>query len=91
MEIVINNDFLEKVFQHHKFKNYKDFEIEQIGYRMYLCNSCIENSKCEKCGCLPFDVLGDKYSCNPKKFSDFLSENEWNEFKIKNNIYIHKS
>ncbi len=86
MEIKIDNKLLARVLEFHKFRNYEKFEIEQIAYRMYLCSNCIENKKCENCGCQPLDVLGDRYSCNEKKFPNLLNLKEWNSFKINNNI-----
>lgn len=86
MEINVDNNKLHRILELNKFRSYKDFEIEQIGYRMYLCNNCIENKACEKCGCQPLDVLGDRYSCNEEKFPNLLSLDEWKNFKNNNNI-----
>lgn len=86
MEFKLNKIIFDRILDLNKFRNYQNFEIEQIAYRMYLCNSCIENKKCEKCGCQPLDTLGDRYSCNENKFPNILSEENWNEYKIKNNI-----
>lgn len=73
------------------FKNrvFKKEQIEQIGFRMYLCRKCIDNKKCNFCGCNPIDVLSEPYSCNKGKiFPDFKRELDWSSFKKQHNIEI---
>lgn len=72
-----------------KIRNYKKLQIEQIGFRMYLCRKCIISKKCNFCGCNPIDVLSEPMSCNKGKvFPDFLNELDWNRFKKEHNIEI---
>jgi hypothetical protein len=94
MEIDINSEkakvFLKKLFANFPQKTFNNVEIEQICYRMYLCEKCIENEKCIVCECNPHDVLGETFSCNhEKKFPNFFPrEIQWIIFKQEHNIRI---
>lgn len=62
---------------------------EQVEYRASKCyESCYKNNegKCKKCGCR---VPGKWYvteSCNPDKFPDLMDKEQWEQYKIDNNI-----
>lgn len=60
---------------------------EQVAYRRLLCkDDCAIQGKCIKCGC---DFKGKTsviQSCNPERFPNLMSKQEWEQFKIDNNI-----
>lgn len=82
--------FLENIFQKYSQRTFNKLQMEQIAYRMYLCEKCIIENACQGgCGCDPTIRLSEPISCDESKFPDFFkSENEWNIFKQKNNIEI---
>lgn len=60
---------------------------EQIAYRRLLCkNDCAVQNKCIKCGCDFKGKTSVQQSCNPDRFPDLMSKNDWNKFKKDNNI-----
>lgn len=69
---------------------YRSFDIsikEQMRYRMYICNQCYVNDKCEKCGCNPEDTFVELSSCNKGMyFPNFMNKWKWEDFKKKNKI-----
>lgn len=67
---------------------YKQYQFEQIIFRMYICESCIENQKCKECRCNVYDKLIEPISCNPKVFPNMMKEKEWETYKKSNNIKI---
>lgn len=70
-------------------KSFSDNQIEQIVFRVYLCNKCLVNKKCNTCKCNPLDVLSEPYSCNHEKvFPHFMSKEKWDIFKKENKIII---
>ena len=85
-----NKLFLENIFKNYSQRTFNKLQIEQIAYRMYLCEKCIEKEACQSgCGCDPKLRLSEPISCDESKFPDFFkNENEWNIFKQKNNIEI---
>lgn len=88
MIIDLSSDFITENFKKMKqdFVNrfLKNLQIEQIAYRMYLCESCLKNGKCSGCDCNPIDLLTEPYSCNDGKiFPNFMNQNSWNDFKKK--------
>lgn len=61
---------------------------EQVAYRSEICkNDCMQYGYCVNCGC---EVPGKLYvnkSCNGGyRFPDLMEKDEWDKFKIKNNI-----
>lgn len=60
---------------------------EQIAYRRLLCkNDCAVQNKCIKCGCDFKGKTSVQQSCNPNRFPDLMSKNDWTKFKKDNNI-----
>lgn len=60
---------------------------EQIAYRRLLCNNdCAVQNKCIKCGCDFKGITSVQQSCNPERFPDLMSKNDWIKFKKDNNI-----
>lgn len=60
---------------------------EQIAYRRLLCkNDCAVQNKCIKCGCDFKGKTSVQQSCNPDRFPDLMSKNDWTKFKKDNNI-----
>lgn len=63
-------------------------EKEQVLWRTIICkNDCLKEGVCKYCGCsLPGKLYVNK-SCNGgERFPDMMDVEEWDEFKIKNNI-----
>lgn len=61
---------------------------EQISYRMLQCkDDCMITKECKYCGC---DVPGKMYvskSCNNgDRFPDLMDKENWDKYKIENNI-----
>ena len=69
---------------------FKQHQIEEILYRMYLCKECFANGKCPYCKCEPHDTMTDLYSCNKNQKFPKLPENEnqWEIFKKQHNIVV---
>lgn len=66
-------------------------EKEQVMYRAQICkDDCIILGYCKYCGC---NVPGKLYvseSCNNGElFPNIMNMEEWEKFKIQNNIEIH--
>lgn len=73
-----------------KYIGLSQHQKEQIDYRIKSCeNDCANLGKCIHCGCKYPDRAFTIQSCNKERFPDILSEEEWNEFKIKNGL-LHK-
>lgn len=66
------------------------YQKEQVIWRSILCkDDCLASGKCKYCGCSVPGKLYVKKSCNNGEiFPDIMSEEEWGEFKKKNNIII---
>ena len=78
---------LDKIKVDYSYIQFNNHQIEQMCYRMYLCNNtCRISGKCEECGCLVTDAVVDLSPCKPNQPSIFRTEFEWNNFK--NNITI---
>lgn len=60
---------------------------EQVAYRLLVCkDDCVVSGACKKCGCsLPGRAFATD-TCNPERFPDILEEDEWNKYKIDNEI-----
>ena len=59
-------------------------KIEQVAYRMLKCPDCMEAGKCKHCGCqVPGRMYVDETCNGGERFGDMMSEDEWNEFKAK--------
>lgn len=58
---------------------------EQVQYRKLICsNDCIKQGKCIKCGCSSPKRLYSTKTCNPSRFPDIMSPEEWSQYKINN-------
>ena len=58
---------------------------EQVNYRLFKCkDDCLIEETCIKCTCPPEKKAFVKESCNPERFGDLLSREEWEKFKRKN-------
>lgn len=63
------------------------YRKEQVFYRIYTCrDTCIPFGKCEKCNCPAIEKAYATSSCNKSKFTDLLSKEKWEEYKIENFI-----
>lgn len=70
---------------------YREEQMEQIAYRLYLCSDCIRNRECEHCGCNPYDTIGEYFSCNKgEKFGSFTKKEIWDKYKLNNKITFIK-
>lgn len=61
---------------------------EQIYYRTSKCSDCYVKGKCKQCGC---SLPGKHYvtkSCNPERFPDLMTIDEWEKYKKDNDINI---
>ena len=67
---------------------YKKHQLEQIIFRMYICESCLLNKKCKNCRCNVYDKLIEPISCNPRMFPNMVKEKQWEAYKKTNNIHI---
>lgn len=57
---------------------------EQVTYRLYQCkDDCLIENKCVSCGCPPKKKAFVTKSCNPERFGDLLSREDWEKFKRK--------
>lgn len=94
MKINLNDlkviSFLNKIYSIYPFRSFNKLSIEQISYRMYLCEKCIAENKClGGCGCDVYSRISEPTTCNENKFPDmFKDEKSWIDFKQKNNIEI---
>jgi len=69
---------------------------EQILYRQSKCQSCITvghveegPGHCEHCGCsIPGKWYVTKSCNNGTKFPDLMDKNNWNKFKVENDITL---
>lgn len=60
---------------------------EQVFYRKSLCSDCEEIGECKICGCsVPGKWFSDRSCGGPWK--DMLNADEWEKFKVKNNIHV---
>ena len=81
--------YLQLILNENQNRVFSENQIEQIIFRVYLCNKCLVNKKCNFCKCNPLDVLPEPYSCNQKKvFPDLMSKENWINFKNENKIII---
>ena len=63
---------------------------EQLRYRMYICNECYTDNKCERCGCNTNDTFVDLISCNKgDKFPNLMNKFKWEHFKKTNNLIFY--
>lgn len=88
--IILNDLDIEKVTSSYPNRTFNKLQIEQIAYRMYLCQNCVSQGKClGGCGCNPYQRISEPITCNEDKFPDFFNnENQWYIFKQENNIII---
>lgn len=65
-----------------------EYYKEQIAYRMLQCkDDCLVNKECKYCGCkVPGKLFVDKSCNNNERFPDIMNEEDWNNFKMSNNI-----
>ena len=60
---------------------------EQISYRRLICkDDCAITDECIMCGCDFKGKTSVQQSCNPERFPDLMSKNDWIKFKKDNNI-----
>ena len=60
---------------------------EQIAYRRLLCkDDCAIQGTCIKCGCEFKGKTSVVESCNPERFPNLMPKQEWEQFKIDNDI-----
>ena len=60
---------------------------EQVFYRIYVCReTCVPYKKCERCKCPALKKSYSTKSCNLDKFPNLMSESDWEQYKIENNI-----
>lgn len=60
---------------------------EQILYRISKCPDCIEEGKCQKCGCSVPGKFFVAKSCNEgERFPDLMDDKQWEEFKKKEGL-----
>lgn len=66
-------------------------EKEQVAYRAEICkNDCMRDGYCKNCGCSVPGKLYVKESCNQgSRFPDLMNKEDWEQFKLDNNIEIH--
>lgn len=61
--------------------------MEQYYYRLYLCkDTCLTSGRCKKCNCPTTLKAFASKSCNPGVIQDLMPKQDWEDFKIKNNI-----
>lgn len=63
---------------------------EQVIWRMNICkDDCVIQGKCKYCGCSVPGKLYVNSSCNgSERFPDLMSEQDWEIYKMENNIKI---
>lgn len=62
---------------------------EQIIYRKMCCPACQSSNKANCCDCdFRGKILQRKESCKFFMWPEMMSDAEWNDYKIKNNINI---
>lgn len=73
-----------------KFLASPDYINEQIQYRLSLCkDDCLINNVCNHCECPPRKKVWINESCNNgERFPDLMNKENWEKFKIDNNIKI---
>lgn len=55
---------------------------EQVTYRLYQCkDDCLITGKCIKCGCPAEKKAFVNESCNPERFDNLMSREDWKNFK----------
>jgi len=61
--------------------------LEQTYWRLYTCrNTCLTTQRCMICSCPTVKKAFAPDSCNPSLFPNLMSGQEWEQYKIKNNI-----
>ena len=69
-------------------EGYMPHNIEQIIFRIFVCQNCFKNLKCNNCKCSPYDKVLEPISCNKKSFPNILNKEKWELFKNEHNISI---
>lgn len=71
------------------FKKLEDHVKEQAFYRAYLCQKCLSNGACIRCGCkTPEMFFSPKKVDSEGKWREMLNKEEWEQFKKDNNIEL---
>jgi len=60
---------------------------EQVKYRLATCHEdCVPKGACRNCGCtLPGRAFSTP-SCDPSRFPDLMTEEDWNNYKQEHEI-----
>ncbi len=60
---------------------------EQIAYRLLTCkDTCVPAGRCKVCTCPLPDRAFSTNTCNKELFPDLMSEQDWTNYKLNNNI-----
>lgn len=82
-----NSEFFSTFMVEVLWREFETFVEEQFLYRAYVCQSCVENKKCDSCGCKLQDSITDYKTCNQgKRFPDLMSPHDWEQFKNDHNL-----
>lgn len=58
---------------------------EQVKERLERCkDDCVPSGKCIKCGCPTKKKVFATVSCNPERHPDLMNNQDWEEYKKKN-------
>lgn len=69
-------------YVYNKYIGLDDYLKEQIERRLIKCkDDCVVTGKCIICGCPTEKKALVKESCNPDRFPDLMTEEEWNIYK----------
>ena len=60
---------------------------EQVVYRSVMCSDCVSAGSCHHCGCaMPKSILVKENWCSAGKWSNMMSDDEWNDYKRITNL-----
>lgn len=74
-----------------EFKLLPKYYKEQVVWRASICKeTCLEDNKCEYCGCTANKKIYVEESCNNgEKFPDLMPKEKWEKYKTENNINVY--
>ena len=87
MRIDRNSEEVSKYLEKLNLNVYRDYQIEQVILRIYVCKNCLLEKKCKFCSCNPLDKIIEPISCN-KVSPDFMTKEKWEIYKTTHNIEI---